>query len=397
MADKYNYYLEDTYITNSIYEPYRSGQSFITFVSYTITSFKMFGNRRGNPGDVTVSLYATDVDGKPTGEALSTGIIAEGDLADSTDDTGCAWVIASMSSYTLTATTKYAIVLRIAAGDTLNKARFMYDDGSPNPTPPGGTFLTWNGSAWTTFSTLAGLFEVHGSPNPSASTVTTQDISDIVEATAVGNGNITDLGSFPVTQHGVCWNDSGSPTTSDSKTQEDAAVATGAFTTNMTELVKGTKYYVKAYAINDVGTSYGAEVNFVAGYEIFPSDAITRVTSLIHRYDRGTYTLEMGLGEVVADFGLPEWESKPRAGVPEPSFQEQMERTARQLEEEAGMSREESLRIARKLETMEARAREEQRARPPSVTPKPPVTPEEEAQIIKDIGLRLWNKLKGQQ
>lgn len=49
----------------------------------------------------------------------------------------------------------------------------------------------------------------------------------------------------------------------------------------------------------------------------FPSDAITRVTSLIHRFDRGTYTLEMGLGEVIADFGLPEWESVPRPAVQE--------------------------------------------------------------------------------
>lgn len=51
----------------------------------------------------------------------------------------------------------------------------------------------------------------------------------------------------------------------------------------------------------------------------YPTDAITRVTSLIHRYDRGTYTLEINLGEVVSDFGLPEWESKPRTGIPKPA------------------------------------------------------------------------------
>lgn len=49
----------------------------------------------------------------------------------------------------------------------------------------------------------------------------------------------------------------------------------------------------------------------------YPSDAQTRVTSLIHRYDRGTYTLEILLGEVISDFGLPEWDSRPRkAWVP---------------------------------------------------------------------------------
>lgn len=47
----------------------------------------------------------------------------------------------------------------------------------------------------------------------------------------------------------------------------------------------------------------------------YPVEAITRVTSIVHRFDRGTYTLELGLGEVIADFGLPEWESKPRKAV----------------------------------------------------------------------------------
>ncbi len=40
-------------------------------------------------------------------------------------------------------------------------------------------------------------------------------------------------------------------------------------------------------------------------YTIYPADAQTRVTSIIHRYDRGIYNMEIGLGEVVADFGFP--------------------------------------------------------------------------------------------
>ncbi len=52
-----------------------------------------------------------------------------------------------------------------------------------------------------------------------------------------------------------------------------------------------------------------------AGGNIFPTDAITRVTSLTHRFNRGTYTLELGLGEVVADFGIPGVESIPRRAL----------------------------------------------------------------------------------
>ncbi len=49
----------------------------------------------------------------------------------------------------------------------------------------------------------------------------------------------------------------------------------------------------------------------------FPSEAITRVTNLIHRYVRegGVYTLEMSLGEVTSDFGLPQWLSAPQPAV----------------------------------------------------------------------------------
>jgi len=52
---------------------------------------------------------------------------------------------------------------------------------------------------------------------------------------------------------------------------------------------------------------------------VFPTNAITRVTNLIHRYNRkeGSYTLELALGEVTSDFGLPEWMARPQASIPE--------------------------------------------------------------------------------
>ena len=93
-------------------------------------------------------------------------------------------------------------------------------------------------------------------------TVTTQAVSGITTTTATGNGNITDLGNPNPTQHGVCWNTSGTPTVSDSKTEEGAASSTGAFTSSMTGLSSGITYYVRAYATNSVGTSYGTQQTF---------------------------------------------------------------------------------------------------------------------------------------
>ena len=107
--------------------------------------------------------------------------------------------------------------------------------------------------------------EVNFTTDPQAPTVTTQAVSGITTTTATGNGNITDLGIPNPTAHGVVWNTTGTPTTADSSTNEGAASATGAFTSNMTGLSAGVTYYVRAYATNTAGTAYGNEVSFTTG------------------------------------------------------------------------------------------------------------------------------------
>lgn len=92
-------------------------------------------------------------------------------------------------------------------------------------------------------------------------TVTTQAVTDVAGTTATGNGNVTDEGDESVTERGVCWNTTGTPDTGDDTATK--AGTTGAFTADMTGLIGGTKYYVRAYAISSVGTSYGDEVTFV--------------------------------------------------------------------------------------------------------------------------------------
>jgi hypothetical protein len=100
-----------------------------------------------------------------------------------------------------------------------------------------------------------------------APTVTTQEVNGIGTTSATGNGNITDLGAPNPTQHGVCWNTTGTPTTANSKTEDGAVSATGAFTSSITGLSAGIKYYVRAYATNSVGTAYGGEVSFTANVQ----------------------------------------------------------------------------------------------------------------------------------
>ncbi|PTN33032.1 InlB B-repeat-containing protein [Desulfonatronum sp. SC1] len=94
------------------------------------------------------------------------------------------------------------------------------------------------------------------------STVTTGVVTDIGSTTATGNGNMTSLGSFNPTAHGVCWSTTENPTTADTCDDKGAATATGAFTASITGLTPGTTYYVRAFATNAAGTAYGENQQF---------------------------------------------------------------------------------------------------------------------------------------
>ena len=91
-------------------------------------------------------------------------------------------------------------------------------------------------------------------------TLTTSDATSITATTAVSGGNITDDGGGQITARGVCWSTSENPTISDSKTSD--GTGSGSFTSNITGLSASTTYYVRAYATNSAGTSYGNQVSF---------------------------------------------------------------------------------------------------------------------------------------
>ena len=107
-------------------------------------------------------------------------------------------------------------------------------------------------------------------------TVTTTAVSNITATTADSGGNVTDDGGDAVTARGVCWSTSESPTTADSKTTD--GTGTGEFTSSITGLAAGTTYYVRAYATNAVGTSYGSQVSFTA--DSAPTVTTTAITNI---------------------------------------------------------------------------------------------------------------------
>ncbi len=98
-------------------------------------------------------------------------------------------------------------------------------------------------------------------PNmPGPPSLTTAAVSAITQSTAECGGTITSDGRRTVTSRGVCWSTNPTPTIADSLTIDGAGV--GSFVSSIAGLSANTLYYVRAYATNEIGTSYGDSISF---------------------------------------------------------------------------------------------------------------------------------------
>ncbi|WP_339814542.1 hypothetical protein [uncultured Imperialibacter sp.] len=89
----------------------------------------------------------------------------------------------------------------------------------------------------------------------------TAEIKAITKTTAIAGGDVSSDGNEEITARGVVWSLAAGPDiTLSTKTSEGGSI--GSFTSELTELQPGTKYFVRAYATNSVGTAYGNEVTF---------------------------------------------------------------------------------------------------------------------------------------
>ncbi|MDD2964364.1 MAG: SusF/SusE family outer membrane protein [Bacteroidales bacterium] len=90
--------------------------------------------------------------------------------------------------------------------------------------------------------------------------VTTSAVTNVLGMSATGGGNVTDQGGADVIRRGVCYSTSPIPTLNDSVVESGAGL--GEYQAEMTGLTGLTTYYVRAFAENSVGVSYGEEVQF---------------------------------------------------------------------------------------------------------------------------------------
>lgn len=118
---------------------------------------------------------------------------------------------------------------------------------------------------------------------------------DNLKATSVTMyGYIKDDGGFDIIERGVCWNTSGNPTL-DTNCKSIGGNELGNYDIDVNNLQPNTKYYFRAYAINENGVAYGDIENFTT------KDGLPDVETTQVKY--GTTILEC-YGNVTKDGGF---------------------------------------------------------------------------------------------
>lgn len=94
----------------------------------------------------------------------------------------------------------------------------------------------------------------------SVPTLTASGINQFTDVSAVAGGNVSSDGGAAVTERGIVYSTTATPTIADFKIPVSGT--TGTFTQSITGLSSSTLYYVRSYATNIAGTGYSSSVSF---------------------------------------------------------------------------------------------------------------------------------------
>ena len=110
--------------------------------------------------------------------------------------------------------------------------------------------------------------------------LSTKSASVITDISAQLGGTIYSDWGYNISEKGICWSTSPDPSINNNKISNGAGKES--FISNLTGLFPGTKYYVKAYAINSQGPSYGLQVSFTTAVGSLPVAAFTASPTTIN-------------------------------------------------------------------------------------------------------------------
>ena len=127
-----------------------------------------------------------------------------------------------------------------------------------------GDMLYWNGSDWVVIpagthgQTLTLCDGVpHWGPCPAPPIVTTANPANITATTFESGGAVNDENGSPVIDRGVCWSLSPNPTLDDNVIH--CGTGAGSFGTQLSGMAPFTTYYIRSFAVNGMGVSFGSE------------------------------------------------------------------------------------------------------------------------------------------
>lgn len=126
--------------------------------------------------------------------------------------------------------------------------------------------------------------------------LTITPITNITFNSATSGGKISNGGGAVLTSRGVCWSITENPTTKNQVTSDGADV--GNYVSQLTGLLPGTKYYIKAYATNLLGTGYSSQLSFTTIAQVLSQITTNSISSI-------TSTAATCGGSITSDGGAP--------------------------------------------------------------------------------------------
>lgn len=151
---------------------------------------------------------------------------------------------------------------------------------------------------------------------PTTASVITGEVTVSSSSTAQASGQVVTDGNATVSERGVVLKESSAPTIADTKIVSGSGI--GVFSVAITGLQPGKTYYLRAFATNSAGTSYGLEKNFTTT-AVLPTITTTLISELNFNAATSGGNISSDGGGAITKRGVC-WSTKPSPTIADSSL-----------------------------------------------------------------------------